>query len=71
MVDLQVMPSIGISIAPIDAYALVKEQVDIVLPINGGQGVARFVCDLILNAKGVFESAYQLAATPLFERSRK
>ncbi|TXR53539.1 KdsC family phosphatase [Reinekea thalattae] len=70
MVDLSVMTQVGVSICPSDAYALVCEQASIVLPLGGGQGVARLVCDIVLNAKGVLAEAYKLAATPLFERNR-
>lgn len=71
MVDLKVMEQVGLSVCPADAYALVQKNTDIVLPVSGGEGVARLVCDLILNAKGLMKDAYQLAATPHFERDRK
>ncbi|TCS42580.1 KdsC family phosphatase [Reinekea marinisedimentorum] len=70
MVDLKVMDKVGLSVCPADAYALVQKSTDIVLPVSGGQGIARLVCDLILNAKGLMKSAYKLAATPHFERER-
>jgi 3-deoxy-D-manno-octulosonate 8-phosphate phosphatase (KDO 8-P phosphatase) len=71
MVDLPVMQKVGVSICPADAHTLIQMNASIVLPIGGGQGVARLVCDLILNSKGILQQAYQLATTPHFERDRK
>jgi 3-deoxy-D-manno-octulosonate 8-phosphate phosphatase (KDO 8-P phosphatase) len=70
MVDLKPMSQSGVSICPADAYGLVRDVADLVLPLSGGEGVARLVCDLILQAKGQFEQAYQLSTMPEFERKR-
>jgi 3-deoxy-D-manno-octulosonate 8-phosphate phosphatase (KDO 8-P phosphatase) len=70
MVDAVPMKAAGVSMAPSDAYALVTEQADIPLPVKGGQGVARWVCDLILVAQGRYEEAYALTSKPAFERKR-
>lgn len=70
MVDLPAMMDVGVSVCPKDAYPLVSEKADIALTVNGGQGVARLVCDLILNAQGRCEEAYQLTTTETFERKR-
>lgn len=70
MVDLPAMGMAGLSICPKDAYPLVLKQADICLSVQGGQGVARQVCDLLLMAQGKFETAYQLASRAEFERKR-
>jgi 3-deoxy-D-manno-octulosonate 8-phosphate phosphatase (KDO 8-P phosphatase) len=70
LVDLQVMDWCGCGIAPADAYPLVLERADIMLTVNGGQGVARYVADAVLKAQGLYEQAYSLAAESHFERPR-
>ncbi|PTY36653.1 3-deoxy-manno-octulosonate-8-phosphatase [Saccharospirillum sp. MSK14-1] len=70
MVDLKVMAECGLGIAPLDAYPVVRDQADWVLSSRGGEGVAREVADLILNAQNQYDDAYSLAATPGFERKR-
>ncbi|WP_028669962.1 KdsC family phosphatase [Saccharospirillum impatiens] len=70
LVDLEVMRWCGCGLAPADAYSLVQERADQVLPVKGGQGVARCVADLILKAQGLYEQAYTLAADAHFERQR-
>lgn len=70
MVDLVSMQWCGLGLAPADAYPLVQSQADIVLQSKGGEGVAREVADLILQAQNRYDSAYALSATPEFERPR-
>ncbi len=70
MVDLPPMHLSGLSICPNDAYGMVRDSVDIVLPVNGGCGVARMVCDLLLAAEDRLEECYQMTTQPEFERSR-
>lgn len=70
MVDALAMSAVGVAMCPADAYAFLHDKVDHVCPVNGGEGVARYVCDSILVAKGQFEEAYKLAAMPNFERKR-
>jgi 3-deoxy-D-manno-octulosonate 8-phosphate phosphatase (KDO 8-P phosphatase) len=70
MVDLPPMQAVGISFCPSDAYPLISEMADIVLAVPGGKGVARLVCDILLQSKGQFEAAYQLASSSAFERNR-
>lgn len=70
LVDLKVMDWCGCGLAPADAYSLVLERADRVLTVSGGQGVARCVADLILNAQGLYDQAYSLAADAHFERKR-
>jgi 3-deoxy-D-manno-octulosonate 8-phosphate phosphatase (KDO 8-P phosphatase) len=70
LVDLHVMEWCGYGIAPADAFDLVLERADLVLPVKGGQGVARCVADLVLKAQGLYETAYNVASLPHFERQR-
>ncbi|WP_127555329.1 KdsC family phosphatase [Saccharospirillum alexandrii] len=70
LVDLEVMAWCGCSLAPADAYSLVLERANVVLTVKGGQGVARCVADLVLNAQGLYQQAYTLAADAHFERRR-
>lgn len=70
MVDLHVMAWCGVALAPEDAYEYVRERADVVVPVGGGQGVARYVGDMILHAQGLFEQAYRTASLPHFERNR-
>jgi len=70
MVDVPAMELAGFSICPEDAYILVKNEVDLIAPVKGGEGVARFVCDAILEAKDKYSEAYSLTIAPHFERAR-
>lgn len=68
VIDLQVMPKIGISLCPSDAHVLLHRHCDIVLRSAAGQGVAREVADMILATRMDLESAYELAKRPEFEK---
>lgn len=70
MVDLTAMAWCGLGLAPADAYSVVQQRADLVLTSKGGEGVAREVADLILNAQQRYQDAYDLATTPGFERQR-
>ena len=70
MVDLHAMAWCGVGLAPRDAYEFVRDRADVVVPVNGGHGVARYVADIILQAQDKFEQAYQTASLPHFERDR-
>lgn len=50
--DLGIIRKVGLSFCPSDAVLAVKEEVDVVLPIAGGQGVLRSVGDLLLQERG-------------------
>ncbi|SBT16555.1 3-deoxy-D-manno-octulosonate 8-phosphate phosphatase KdsC [Marinomonas gallaica] len=68
VIDLQVMPKIGVSLCPNDAHILLLRHCDICLHKAGGQGVAREVADLILATRMDLEAAYELAKRPEFEK---
>jgi len=50
--DLGVLKNCGLSVCPADAMSYVKDQVDLVAKLKGGQGVVREVADLVLSARG-------------------
>jgi 3-deoxy-D-manno-octulosonate 8-phosphate phosphatase (KDO 8-P phosphatase) len=52
VLDLPVMRRCGLSFAPADAVAEVRERVDRVLTNPGGSAVVREMCELILRARG-------------------
>ncbi len=53
--DLPLLARVGFSATVADAVAEVKEVVDFTSRFNGGQGGVREVCDLIVEAKGMYE----------------
>lgn len=57
LVDLSALQAAGLSVAPADAHAWVRERVHWRTVANGGEGAARELCDLILAAQGKAEAA--------------
>jgi 3-deoxy-D-manno-octulosonate 8-phosphate phosphatase (KDO 8-P phosphatase) len=55
VLDLPVMRRCGLSFAPADAVAEVRERADRVLTSRGGTAVVREMCELILRARGDWE----------------
>ncbi|WP_447641786.1 MULTISPECIES: KdsC family phosphatase [Chitinophagaceae] len=49
--DLDCLRIVGFSCCPIDAVEEVKENVDYVIPVAGGRGVARYIIKKVLNAQ--------------------
>lgn len=47
--DLPCFPLVGCAVVPADAHAKVKNEADIVLLHNGGEGAVRELCDMLLN----------------------
>lgn len=68
VIDLQVMPKVGVSVCPSDAHTLLLRHCDITLKRGAGQGVAREVADLVLSTRMKLETAYELASRPEFEK---
>lgn len=62
VIDLQVMEQVGLSIAVRDAHEFVKKSADYISFAKGGQGVAREIADLILNAQFNLEELYSQMA---------
>ncbi len=71
VIDLQVMPSVGVSFCPADAHVLLTRFCAISLFAGGGQGVAREVADIILASRMSLESAYGVAMKPEFEKVKQ
>lgn len=53
--DLPILTKVGLSAAPADALPYVKERVDFISALPGGQGVFREVGDLVLLSKGLLD----------------
>ena len=51
LLDLPAIRLVGLSVAPADAADAVRDEVDWVSELAGGQGVVRWVCDRILDAR--------------------
>lgn len=58
VVDLPIMTRVGLAVAPQDAHHLVKQRAHWVTPSKGGQGAARDVCELIMEAQGNYEKEF-------------
>lgn len=68
VIDLQVMPKVGVALCPADAHTLLLRHCQVVLKSAAGEGVAREVADMILATRMPLESAYELAIKPEFEK---
>ena len=62
VIDLPVMEQVGLSIAVQDAHDFVKQRADYITSFKGGQGVAREVADLILDAQFDLDKLYERMA---------
>jgi 3-deoxy-D-manno-octulosonate 8-phosphate phosphatase (KDO 8-P phosphatase) len=52
--DLHVLAAAGLSIAPADAAAEIKDVVKYISPRNGGYGVARDLLEQVMKAQGLW-----------------
>lgn len=59
IVDLPIMLRAGLAIAVADAHPLVAKHAHWQTPHNGGEGAARDVCELILEAQGALDGILQ------------
>ncbi len=59
VVDLPIMLRVGLAVATKDAHALVSRHAHWQAPHNGGQGAARDLCELIMEAQGTLDAAMQ------------
>ncbi len=66
-IDLPLLRLVGASVCPSDAHEYVRSQVDMVMPVAGGKGVARLLLDLWLKALGKYPQAYERATQASFE----
>ena len=62
VIDLPVMEQVGVAIAVEDAHAFIKKSADYITTSKGGQGVAREVADLILDAQFDLDKLYSSMA---------
>jgi 3-deoxy-D-manno-octulosonate 8-phosphate phosphatase (KDO 8-P phosphatase) len=53
LADLSVFPSVGLAVAPANVHRWVADQVHWVTSEHGGEGAARALCDLIVDAQGL------------------
>jgi len=58
VVDLPVMTRVGLAIAVQDAHNLTKEHAHWITPSNGGRGAAREVCEMLMQAQGTLQQAF-------------
>ncbi|WP_417528190.1 KdsC family phosphatase [Marinomonas shanghaiensis] len=68
VIDLQVMPNVGVALCPADAHIVVQRHCPIILSKAAGEGVAREVADMVLASRMSLEQAYELAQKPEFEK---
>jgi len=59
VVDLPAMKLCGLSIAPSDAIAEVKERADVVTSMPGGKGAVREAVEFILKSRGLYEKVME------------
>ena len=59
VVDLPIMLRVGLAVATKDAHTLVGRHAHWQAPHNGGQGAARDLCELIMEAQGTLDAAMQ------------
>lgn len=52
--DLPAMHAVGVGAAPADACIEVIEAAQLVIPVNGGYGVARYIIEQVMKARGVW-----------------
>lgn len=59
IIDLSILTRCGLSATPNDARVYMKENVDLVLPSSGGDGVLRDLADYILQEQGLLKDIIQ------------
>jgi 3-deoxy-D-manno-octulosonate 8-phosphate phosphatase (KDO 8-P phosphatase) len=59
VVDLPIMLRVGLAVATNDAHQLVTQHAHWQTPHGGGEGAARDLCELIMEAQGTLEPAMQ------------
>ena len=59
VVDLPIMLRVGMAVAVQDAHPLVRQHAHWQTPSGGGQGAARDICELIMEAKGTLQDQLQ------------
>ncbi|MDR1647952.1 MAG: HAD hydrolase family protein [Zoogloeaceae bacterium] len=59
LIDLAAMRACGLAAAPANAHESARARAHIVTRARGGEGAAREICDLLLNAQGKLEAAVE------------
>lgn len=59
VVDLPILTRVGLAVAVADAHPLVKRHAHWITPCGGGQGAARDICELIMEAQGTLDASLQ------------
>lgn len=59
--DLGALKNCGLAVCPADAMGYLKDKVDLVTQVKGGQGVVREVGDLVLAARGEMQKILSAA----------
>ena len=59
LIDIPIMKKVGLAIATANATRQTKEQADWITQHPGGKGAVREVCDILLDSKGLLETAWQ------------
>jgi len=59
VVDLPIMLRVGLAVATKDAHSLVSKHAHWQAPHDGGQGAARDLCELIMEAQGTLDGEMQ------------
>lgn len=54
--DIPLLKKVGVSMTVADAHEFVKNSADIISCKNGGDGAVRELCEMILKAKGLWDS---------------
>ena len=60
IIDFPLLTRVGLSMAPADADARLRERVHVRLASDGGRGAVREACELLLRATGKWEAIEQL-----------
>ena len=55
LLDWPLLRRVGVSLAPGDAHALLRDRVDVVCEAVGGRGAVREACELLLRARGLWD----------------
>ena len=64
LVDLGVFAQVGLAVAPANVHAWLRERVHWITEARGGEGAARELCDLLLEAQGHREALLQRYGAP-------
>ena len=64
LADLPVFPHVGLAVAPANVHDWVRDQVHWITTQRGGEGAARALCDVILEARGLRPAVFARFLSP-------